>query len=127
MDAPKRFPVASVNESAWYFGMDRPGKWGWIANPGHPGDIAFHVDIAGNAGSSIILEALASYANIGSVQCQLDDSSELRWTLNGTVPGSKSSQAKLWSFSTEGVQPGNHLLRCRSDGMKFRMISVHSC
>merc|ERR1712048_1169644 len=127
LDAPLRFPAASVNNSAWYFGMDRIGKWGWIANPGHLGEIAFHVRTDGNAGSAILVEALGSYANMGSTQCQLDNNSALRWTLNGSVPQVKVSQAKLWRLSTERVQPGKYLLRCRSDGRKFRFISVRSC
>jgi len=112
--------------AVWNFYEDVPEKPGWIANSsGAPADIAFDIGIAQGW---IQLEILKTYENIGSVVCWLD--------AQAPSPGNACRVDGLWESRTSiqsfvylrAVAPaGRHTLSCRSNGKKFKLMSITSC
>jgi len=114
-----------VDNVGWEFGEDVKGKPGWIAKKGPPGEISFSVPMAKG---EIKVEYLRSYENIGTTICQLENSSGNKL---GTLelPGLWDLQSSLSVYAEMSLQvePGDHMLRCKSDGKKSKIMSIMAC
>eukprot|EP00438_Fugacium_kawagutii_P015503 Skav201351 [mRNA] locus=scaffold2643:69267:73622:+ [translate_table: standard] len=98
------FPALVGNSSKWHLGADRPGKFGWIANEepaiqAPKGSVpAKHAEIPNTdivfplrlSAGTVFLDHLASYENIGSATCQLEN-------LKGELLGPAVKIDALWS------------------------------
>ncbi|CAJ1394197.1 unnamed protein product [Effrenium voratum] len=142
--------------SSWQFGADRPTKFGWIANwdpePGQlsdpyelrtkhrpmqrleqydhlpPEDIVFLLKFS--VGVAFV-EYLSTYQNIGSAFCQIEDLSgkllserhhiQAKWTRRVSL----SNQLAI--YLPELTKAQQAVLRCTSEGQKFKLLSVSSC
>lgn len=132
------FRVNSTN--GWSFFEDVPGKPGWIAaSGGVQRDIVFKLPVQ----RGVLIEFLRSYEGLGSATCQLESLSA------GTRPqGTKLTMHGLWDQCASLTQTmtlqiestpqsiteqkgeakmEEYLLRCRSDGGKFKITSILSC
>lgn len=112
--------------SVWSFGEDVPGKPGWLAAAhGTPGDIAFPVRTAEGL---LQVEFLGTYEHIGSMTCWLD-AGEPSQGNSCRLDGLWRERVSMSRFAhmRTGLPPGQHILRCRSDGAKFKLLGLAAC
>merc|ERR1712217_71438 len=124
-DGRSAFILEGIDNATWVFRADRKGKAGWVANEGVSGKIGF--TLATHKGS-IQVEVLGTYENIGSVTCWLDEAephigNECR--LDG-LWRDKVSLSRFYYMRTS-LPSGRHILWCRSDRQKFKIISLLTC
>ncbi|CAJ1346445.1 unnamed protein product [Effrenium voratum] len=149
------FPATVAKaDSAWKFGADRAGKYGWIAHwdgksvggdtggkvpdtkikfadlPQH--DILFHVSMTLGL---VLVEYLSTYANIGAATCLLEDpaghavSEAVRINALWSEKVSLSSQVTLSADLSKLKDRGKKraVVRCKSEGQKFKILAISSC
>lgn len=125
MDGEARFVPADRNASVWQFFEDHPNKPGWIATgEGVSGDISFGIN---TRQGYIQMGVLGTYEHIGDVVCWLDSVDPHRGNscrMSGLVAERVSTPQFMSMRATSG---GHHLLRCRSDGRKFKILSLKAC
>lgn len=125
------FKPSVVDDDAWFFGADVPGKpQGWIARSkdaepeSKPGNLVFNVE---TRSGWIQMEYLGTYQNIGFVDVWLDD--HVPHNDGCQVDGhwaDHTSQSKFSLLKT-GLGPGNHTLWIRSNGGKFKLLGITAC
>jgi len=124
-----------VEGSIWKFTEDVFGKPGWVADGGdvasgkavinRRGEISF--DITTHSGW-IQVEYLGSYENIGFVSVWLDKKEPIEENscrLDGLWL-EHSSQSR-YSLMRTTLAPGNHTLKFRAYGMKFKLMGIAAC
>uniref|UniRef100_A0A7S1WG32 SGNH hydrolase-type esterase domain-containing protein n=1 Tax=Alexandrium catenella TaxID=2925 RepID=A0A7S1WG32_ALECA len=122
------FQASYQDEGAWNYGEDLPGKpSGWLAGRGIPqaGNLGFNVTLKKGW---IQLEYLGTYQKIGYVDVWLDDQRPTEH--NGcAVDGLWADHTSMSKFTLlkANVSPGNHTLWFRSNGGKFKLLSVTAC
>lgn len=114
----KPFPEPVVNRG-WVF-KEEKGKYGWIALPGEPKEIAFTVKT--HIGR-VILEFLMTYEDIGNATCSVGGGRAV------VVSGAHMERVSVSGFATLISEPraGVHSMTCRTDGNKFKIISLRAC
>lgn len=117
----------STTERVWYFGEDRPGKPGWLAREGRAGTVTFNVTTAAGPYAAVLLEYLTSYENMGRATCWLDGDNDRGVSLNALRAARVSLTDTGVVAFIEGSKPGLHKLHCKSDGRKFKIVSLRSC
>jgi len=112
------FAGAAKDVVGWRWYEDTPGKLGWIAE-GKDNTITFPIHV--NHGQ-LTIEFLSTYDNIGSAYCSIDaeDLCEIQGFWNH-----KSSQSNFATLHTSSK--GQAQVTCKSDGHKFKIISISTC
>jgi len=110
----------------WVFREDVKGKPGWISGDRTKGgDISFKVE---THSGWIQVEFLGTYEDIGHVTVWLDDWEPTHLNscnLDGYWPD-HMSQSRFALLRT-GLRPGNHSLKLRSYGTKFKLLGIAAC
>lgn len=124
-----RFRTMAIghDEEVWSYGKDVLTKpSGWIAHDAAAaGDISFEV---WTLQGWIQIEFLGTYEGVGSATCWLDTPEPglgNECVLHGLWEH-RYSLARLVHMRT-GLPSGRHVLHCRSDGKKFKLLGVSSC
>lgn len=118
---PDSFP-AIVEDASWSYAEDVPNKPGWISRVNSTGRIIFtlQTDIG-----KVAIEYLQTYTDVGTAVCWLGMGA--MYTLDARIDQrvSVSTVGIISSDVKEGLQTQN--LTCRTDGQKFKILSVKSC
>jgi len=122
-DGESKFTPVS-HTSGWHFGEDHAGKPGWLAEAnGDQHEIVFDILIS----KAVHIEYLRSYDNIGSATCNLEGSTE-PLKLEGLWDTCASlSDHSVMELAKPTKKPATKRLRCKSDGGKFKILSILSC
>eukprot|EP00746_Dinoflagellata_sp_MGD_P158732 gnl/MRDRNA2_/MRDRNA2_86545_c0_seq2.p1 gnl/MRDRNA2_/MRDRNA2_86545_c0~~gnl/MRDRNA2_/MRDRNA2_86545_c0_seq2.p1 ORF type:complete len:562 (+),score=85.52 gnl/MRDRNA2_/MRDRNA2_86545_c0_seq2:114-1799(+) len=133
---------------SWSFYEDRPGKPGWIAEPGAQEEIVFQ-SIPVELGT-IEIEFLRSYEGLGTTLCkvtaqdhQVLDACETQTILTRTSNFVKDSQKNTCEARLEGLwethvsqatrirlktmSKGIFDIRCKTDQQKFKILGLYAC
>lgn len=121
----KLFP--STSNEGWNYTEDSSGKPGWIAAEGAPHDIVFAMNTSGSDHSAVLMEYLFTYEHVGSIQCWLDADDKHNWTVNALVQAHVSLSDVLVMELPTSTSHGTHEFHCRTDGRKFKILSLRSC
>lgn len=119
LEGPERFR-GWVADASWVYAEDVKGKPGWISLPGMTGAIAFEVS---TRIGDVIVEYLTTYVGTGTAFCQLGDGHELVLDARIVQKVSVSAFSRLHAEPSNGV----YNLTCRSDGRKFKLLSIRAC
>merc|ERR1719229_307247 len=119
------FP-ATVHDG-WEFREDVPGKPGWIAMPGREATITFTIETPYNA--TLRIGFLHTYTNVGTATCWLDRSNArgnasivTKETLDGRIAAKVSVPSDhIFKYP---VPPGTTQVTCRTDGNKFKIVTL---
>lgn len=149
-DGKQAFNVVGVDEQVWSFYEDVEKKAGWIANatiapapkkakkqhgPPTAAPVPPVAPVLGNIGLGVVLkqgwiqlEVLGTYKDIGTITCWIDADAPASGNtcLIDALWDDKYSMSRFF-YMRANVKSGQHTLWCRSDGRKFKILSIASC